>query len=318
MPLKKLAAVCSALATLWVVRCEAETRYVAAYGNDSSTSCLANAPCFTLAGAHNRATPGDTIICLTSPYPVALSITKSVTIDCSSARAAVQTSFISVGSESTRNAIVISIAPSAGDPLRTVRLRGITIDGGFPVTQNVSKVYDRGIDIRDATTAVYIEDCVITNIAQQGIYDHRIGGQTKLFVKDTVVSNSSGPGIVATSSAPGVMVLDNVSMLNNLYGAAAAVGNNISITRSVLSGNAQAGVVADGGAQITIDGSLISNNNIGMLVGGTLRLLDTKIQFNNQAVSGPAISLGRNTFSGNSAIGNVPVLASGASGDVYN
>ena len=139
---------------------------------------------------------------------------------------------------------------SSADPLRTVRLRGLTIDGaisnnngGFPS----GRFYDRGIEIQAAAT-VYIEDCVIANVNQRGIYDHRTGGQTKLFVKDTIISGNGGPGIVAGSAAVGVTVLDNVTSENNAYGIAAASGNNVTIRNSVFSGNSVAGVEGDSGA----------------------------------------------------------------------
>lgn len=91
----------------------------------------------------------------------------------------------------------------------------------------------------------------------------------------------------------------------------------MTVRNSTLSGNAQAGAAADGGAQITLENSTITNNNVGVL-GGTVRLLRNNISFNNQAIQGTATSLGGNVFSGNSTAGAAPTLASGASGDVTN
>jgi hypothetical protein len=310
----KLAA--AAVATvLGAASCHATAFYVSASG--SGSTCTIAQPCLYLSTAIGAAGIGDSIICLSAPQPSNLTITKSITIDCSGARGELRdnSAYGALGS-GTRPAVVISITPSSADPLRTVRLSGLTVDG-----ENVSSAVGRWLDIGieiDAAATVYVEDCVISNVKSQGILDRRSGGQTLLFVKNTVVSGNGGPGIVASSGAPGVMVLDNVSLLNNLYGLAAASGNNVFVNNSVISGNAQAGVEADGGAQVTVDSSKITNNNIGVLVGGTVRLLNSNVSFNNQAVSGSAISLGRNTFSGNSAIGSTPPLASGASGDVYN
>jgi hypothetical protein len=256
---------------------------------------------------------GDTIICLSAPGGTGFAITKSVTIDCAAAGAPVRGNFAVV--DNVTVTVSINIPPSQSDPLRQVRLRGLTIDGAY--SSNTGYYFSRGIDIQ-AAAAVYVEDCVISNVSQQGIYDHRTGGQTKLFVKNSVISGNGGPGIVAKSGAPGVMVLDNVSLLNNTYGLATATGNNVTLKNSTISGNSQAGVEADGGAQVTVENSTITNNNIGVLAGGTIRLLRNNISFNNQAVSGSAISLGGNVYSGNSAIGNAPSLATGAQADVYN
>jgi hypothetical protein len=310
--LVKVFAVASAIATMTVAPCHASaTWYVdgSASANNNST-CSVSAPCQRIETALSIAIAGDSIICLKPPLtPNSLTITKSLTIDCSTSRGPVRDAgIIVVGSNPTLLDSILINLPSS-DALQKVRLRGFNIDGDRGI--------DRGIDIQ-AGGAVYIEDCVIENYRMQGIYDHRTGGQTKLFVKDTVISNNGGPGIVAASGAPGVMVLDNVSLQNNLYGLATASGNNITLRNSVVSGNTQAGVEADGGAQVTVENSTITNNNYGALVGGTVRLLRNNISFNNQAVSGSATSLGGNVYSGNAAIGATPTLATGATGDVYN
>jgi hypothetical protein len=296
-------AVASAVALLGTAPCHANTFYVA--GNGTGTSCSLASPCNSIQQALNTAASGDTIVCVTSPLQGGFYITKSVTIDCASARASVQTS----GYNLAGFGVVVVVNLATNDPQQTVSLRGLDIDG--------SRSFDRGIQIQSAK-AVFIEDCVVSNATSQGVYDQRTGGQTKLFVKNTVVSNNAGPGIVATSAAPGVMVLDNVSLLNNTYGLATASGNNVTLRNSLVSGNTQAGVEADGGAQVTVENSTITNGNYGVLVGGTVRLSNSNVSFNNQAVSGTAISAGGNKFLGNAAIGNTPSLASGASGDVYN
>jgi hypothetical protein len=63
----------------------AGTLYVAAGGTGSSP-CTAAAPCNTIATALAFAIAGDTIVCLSPPDRAALSITKSVTVDCSGTR----------------------------------------------------------------------------------------------------------------------------------------------------------------------------------------------------------------------------------------
>jgi hypothetical protein len=201
---------------------------------------------------------------------------------------------------------------SSADPFRTVRLRGLTIDGG---ALSGGHLYDRGIEIQSAA-AVYIEDGVISNVNQQGIYDHRTGGQTKLFVKDTIVSGSGVAGIVASSAAVGITVLDNVTSENNGYGIAAATGNNVEINRSVFSGNSSAGIEGDPGAQIVVANSTISNNNIGVQSFSSLRLRNTNISFNNTAVRGASGSLGGNSFSGNGSVGTAPTPIAGAPSDI--
>jgi hypothetical protein len=277
------------------------TTYVATYG--TGTDCTRSSPCNRYDLAFAKAFPEGSIVCLEPGNYGSIVITRSIVIDC-------------LGQTGTNGGSSAAI-DDAGFAALTINI---------PTTQSSRRVVLRGLTFNNAEVGVYIraaavvsiENCRIENSSKQGILDKRTGGQTKLFVKDSTIENGSGPGIVATSQAPGVMVLDNVSVLNNTYGVAAATGNNITLKNSTVSGNTQAGAVADGGAQITVENSTITNNNIGVLVGGTLRLLRNNISFNNQAVSGPAISLGGNVYSGNAAIGATPPYASGASGDVYN
>lgn len=196
-----------------------------------------------------------------------------------------------------------------------MRLRGLDVDGGRVTPTASTHLLDRGIDIQ-AATAVYIEDCIISNTNQQGIYDHRTGGQTRLFIKDTFISGNGRPGIGLGAQGPNTNVLDNVSSENNAYGIAAANGNTVVINRSVFAGNSTAGIEGDSGAQIIVDNSKISQNNIGVQSGGSVRLSNNDIAFNSTAISGPAGTMGFNRFSGNSSMGTPLMPISGAPADI--
>ena len=146
-----------------------------------------------------------------------------------------------------------------------------------------------------------------------------MGGQTRLFVKDSIISGNGGPGIVAASQGTSATVLDNVSLLNNAYGLATATGNNVVITRSTISGNTTAGVEADPGAQVNVLNSVLSHNTTNIQALGTIRLQESTIQFSNTAIQGSgAISGGGNRFFGNGSVGSTPTLATGAPPDVFN
>ena len=282
---------------------DASLLYVA--GSGIGSVCSFTSPCSNIATALAGAGPGDTIVCLSPPFQTNLLITKSVTIDCSGARAWVRD--IGVGA-----AITINVLGSPSDLLRTVRLRGMTVDGLLP---NGPRIYEQGIDIQSAA-AIYIEDCIIANVKQQGILDHRIGGPTKLFIKDTIVSGNGGTGIGIVSQGPTTTVLDNVNSENNAYGIAVANGNDVLISRSVFSGNSVAGIEGDSGAQIVVDGSSISHNNIGVQSVSSVRLSNNNIAFNNSAISGSSGTFGNNRFSGNGTIGTAPTPLGGASSDL--
>jgi hypothetical protein len=291
----------AAFALLFATPGNAATRFVAANGT-ATTFCFRDAPCGSLTLALSAAAAGDTIICVSPVTDGFLVIAQSVTIDCSTARSSIRDASVTahpfIG-------ISINIPPGGSNPT-TVRLRGLTVDG--------ARFFDRGIDIQ-AATAVYIEDCVISNVNQQGIYDHRTGGQTKLFITDSIISGNLGAGIVAAAGATGIVVLDNVRSENNAYGIAAATGNNVAITRSVFSGNSTAGVEGDNGGLIMLDSSTISHNSIGVQSVGSVRLSNNNIAFNNVAISGATGTFGNNRLSGNNSPGTVSTPNGSASGE---
>jgi hypothetical protein len=282
--------------------------YVASNGIDSA-SCNRGAPCATITQALANALPNDTIVCVgTVAAADALTITKSIDIECSGARAVLRDA-----SSNNNTAIFIDIATGSGDPSRTVRLRGITIIGAG---QGPGFFRSRGIDIVSAAM-VSIEDCVVSDMLQQGIIDRRNDAQqTNLFISDSIIRNNGGPGIVAAASAVNIVALDNVRSERNLYGIAAASGNNVVINRSVFSGNTKGGVEGDPGAQVVVNNSTISHNGIGVQSFQSVRLSNNDIAFNTTAVSGSSGTFGNNRFSGNGTIGTAPAALGGASSDL--
>ena len=103
-------------------------------------------------------------------------------------------------------------------------------------------------------------------------------------------------------------------MLDNAFGLAAGTGNNVVIARSVFSGNSGTGIEADAGAQVMVDSSVISNNAIGLQVGGLIRVGNSDIVFNGAAFSGALGTYGNNRILGN--LGTPPNPAGGVTNDL--
>jgi hypothetical protein len=282
--------------------------YVASFGDDGN-NCQKATPCSSLEKALAVSSPNDTIVCLDTTVSTWIFIDRSIDIDCSAARHVLREG--STGLNGAAAAIFIDIVVSANDPFRTVRLRGISIQGA----NNTAKLAARGIDILSAAL-VSIEDVVVSDVGQQGIIDRRTGGQTQLFITDSTVRFNTGAGIVAAAAAPGVVVLDNVRSENNSYGIAVASGNNVVINRSVFSGNSAAGIEGDAGAQVVVNNSTISHNNFGVVSNQSIRLSNNDIAFNNTAISGSSGTFGNNRFSGNVTMGTAPAALGGASSDL--
>jgi hypothetical protein len=157
---------------------------------------------------------------------------------------------------------------------------------------------------------------VVNGVTQIGIQDARIGNPTKLFIKDSIIRNNGGPGIVVASPALSITVLDNVTSENNTYGIAVANGNSVAITRSVFSGNSVAGVEGDNGAKIILDNNTVTHNGQGIQSNSSVRLSNNNIAFNNTAISGFSGTFGNNRFSANVSFGTAPTALGGATSDL--
>jgi hypothetical protein len=275
---------------------QATRTWVSGVGDDVNP-CSRTAPCKTFAGAISKTATAGEINCLDPGGFGTVTITKSMTLNCHEILGSILASGVP--------GITIN-ATAAGS---RVVLRGLQINGVQGGTVVAGTI---GVRIL-AAAVVAIEDTVITQFAQQGIVDARTGGGTKLFIENVTVSHNVGNGIVAAGGSTNNVSMDQVYVLENAGGLAAATGNNVAVRRSVFAGNSGAGVEADSGGQVTVDASLISNNGIGAQVGGTIKVSNSDIVFNTNAFSGPVVSFGNNRITG--AIGQTPNTAGGPSTD---
>jgi hypothetical protein len=277
--------------------------WVSGVGDDANP-CSRTAPCRTFAGAISKTFINGEIDCLDPGGYGTLTITKSITIDCTG-------TFGSVLASGTTG-FNINIAVNANDPFRTVRLRGLSINGTGASGAIGTRTGVRGVSILSAAV-VMLEDLVISDFSLQGVSDTRSAGG-KLFIRNSVIRNNTGTGIgVAGTGGTNNAVIQNVHSINNGFGVAAATGNNVSITRSVFSGNTTAGVEADAGGQIGLDDSLVSANATGLLNGGTMSISNSSVSFNTTGISGATSSFGNNRVFGNAAAGTAPTVGAASS-----
>jgi hypothetical protein len=252
--------------------------WVSRNGSDTNP-CTAVAPCATFAGALFKTGPGNEVSCLDSGNFGQVTITLTVVIDCTG----------TVGTPNGDSSVTCSSAIVINVPGGVVSLRGLNVAafGTIPCQTN-------GILIQ-AATAVYIEDCVIENFTQKGIFDNRTSGGTKLVIKNTIVRNIAGPGIVVAATPRNSAVLDNVQSVGNTFGIAVGNSNNVVINRSVMSENSNAGIEADVGSYVYVDNTMISQNgDFGVYAAGTVGLANSDITFNATGISGATMSYGNN------------------------
>ncbi len=282
---------------------QATRTFVSGVGNDADP-CSRTAPCKTFSGAISKTFINGEIDCLDPGGFGTLTITKSITIDCRHT----QGSILASGT----TGITVNIPVNANDPFRTVRIRGLSINGTGSSGAVGTRTGLRGINILQALTVI-VEDTVISDFSLQGISDTRSTAGGKLLIRNSVVRNNTGAGIGVAGAATNNISLENVHSINNGFGVAAGNANNVGIARSVFSGNTTAGVEGDAGSQIGLDDSLVSGNATGLQSNGTMSISNSEISFNTTGITGATTSFGNNRIFGNTGAGTVPTLGAASS-----
>ncbi len=282
---------------------DAQTRTWVSGKGDDTNPCSSTSPCRTFAGAITKTALGGEINCLDAGGFGAVAITKSITIDCHDV-------FASIQNAGANGINVLFDAFAAGDTRKTVRLRNLNING---LTTGLI-----GINITGATNAsnsqVFIDDCLIDGMyagAMRGISDRRSGGE--LWVFNTTVRNIGGVAIDIApggSATPLNVTLDHVRVQNGDLGVAIGRPARVLIDRSVFAGNKTGGIQADGGVELNVSNSRISDNGTGVRGGGgIIRLSNNEIAFNRIGIAGATTSFGNNRISGNGTPGTGPTAA---------
>ena len=304
--LVKVAAAAAALFALGQTSAQAQaTRtWVSGVGNDANP-CSRTAPCKTFAGAISKTFINGEINCLDPGGFGTVTITKSITIDCHEV-------FASILASGT-NGININIAAgNPNDPLRSVRIRNLNINGAGASGSVGTRTGLKGINIL-AATSVFVEDTFILNFTQQGILDSRTTGGT-LVINNTTVVHNAGPGIQIAPSSGATRIdasLYNVRSENNTDGLRIGSAVRAMVRQSILSHNAN-GVQVDGPAangRVDINNSTFSGNTNGILRGaGGIAVVSESDFFSNATAktggSGGLLSFGTNRLSQNVADGD--------------
>lgn len=294
---------------------QATRTWVSGVGDDANP-CSRTAPCKTFAGAISKTAVNGEINCIDPGGFGAVTITKSITIDCNEV-------FGSILNSGTNGINIPFDSFGAGDVRKTVRVRNLSINGA-----NAGVV---GIRITGgaviAAGVVFIENSVVDGNfggVARGITDERTGGG-ELYITNTTVRNTGATGIVINPGAGAVAgqridaTLHNVRVQNSNFGISIGSGARVMINSSVFSGNTQAGIEAETSfspVEVNVDNSAISNNGIGVqkLIGSvTIRLSNSNIAFNATGISGATQSFTNNRISGNGAAGIAPTPIGAAS-----
>ena len=207
-----------------IASAQATRTWVSGVGDDANP-CSRTAPCKTFAGAISKTANGGEIDCLDPGGFGAVTITKSITIDCDSGAGGV----LAAGTNG------INIAATGTD---IIVLRNLTINGAGVGANNIAGI--NGINITLAKS-VGLEDVVINNWSQSCLS----------------ISSSAAVAVYADDSK-----FINCNAGNNASAAAVFAGQNakVTITRSLIAITPGPGVAQGStGSQVFITGSTIAS-----------------------------------------------------------
>ncbi len=278
---------------------QASRTWVSGVGDDVNP-CSRTAPCKTFAGAISKTAVNGEINCLDPGGFGAVSITKSITIDCHEI-------FGSILNASTNGINILFDSFAGTDVRKTVNIRNLNLQGADTGLNGI-RIIGAG-----AGSFVNVEDCLINgNFGSPGtgIADQRTNGT--LNVVNTTIRDMGGSGFTIASAAAGLIkaTLSNVRVINSASGVAVGAGAAVHLSNSLVSSNSVAGISISGGG-INVDATTISFNLVGVKqAGGSVNLSNNDLSFNTTGVSGTVNSHSNNRFDSNGAGGTITPIGS--------
>lgn len=268
-----------------LVSAQATRTWISGVGDDANP-CSRTAPCKTYQGTISKTAPNGEIDAIDPGGFGAVTITKSITID--------GTPFMAGVLVSGSNGIIIN-APGGSVTLRNLVINGLTT--GL-----------NGIRIINAD-AVFIENCQIFGF-NRGISDERVAGE--LSVSNTVLKNNGQTNAYLGTGSDVKTLFDNVQIKSGGNFGLWFSSGRVIIRNCVVSANADAGILAEGSADIDVEGGTISQNMFGIGTGSgtpTVRVGNVTVTMNKigLSISGGRIdSYGNNKISGNTSGSDAP------------
>jgi len=258
--------------------------------NGAGAACTRAAPCLTFAAAHTATDPGGTIKCADAGNFGVVTITKSLTIDCTGTNGGIV--------NTAGNAVVVNGANVA------VTLRGLSIDGAGTASIGVGLINGRSL---------HVENCAIGrhNAGNGAGIQFNPTGAAELFVTDSTISENGvgifGGGILIQPNGSGsaLVALNRVTVNRNSDGI---VANGLNTTGAIVMEVRDSSVARNTGtgifaltdasrAGIVIDRSTSTLNGGGISVSGANAL----VHLGNSAVRGNNVGL--------SAVGGGQILS---------
>lgn len=224
------------LATASVSHAQATRTWVSGVGDDVNP-CSRTAPCKTFAGAISKTAAGGEINCIDPGGFGAVTITKSITIDC----AGVMGSILFTGATSGVNVNGANIV---------VTLRNLSMNGSG--TGQVGVRFTSGKQLN-------IENVTISQAAQQGVLVAAMASGGGLVIKNSTISNNVDGVRVAFGNT---MVSHSIVSGNSGWALISETNGRISADSNLLVNNGIAVQAGNGGAGQANATVRITNNDV--------------------------------------------------------
>jgi len=266
---------------------QATRTWISGVGDDANP-CSRTAPCKTWAGAISKTAAGGEIDCLDPGGFGSVTITKSITLDCSEGEGGSAGGILNSGVPG-----VIINDPNGGTaPTLKVYLRNMSINGAGVTVGTYAVRFLSG-------KSLTMQNVLINNQGTGGVpavsfEPSAASVGAKLVMKDVFISNTLGNGVQFTSAGAVAIggILDNVTITDTNMAVEVNDGATVTIVNSNLSYNYGRGVEANSingvvGETVNIDGVTIAGNlNVGVvaLAGATVRVSNSGIYGNSQGL----------------------------------
>ena len=231
-----------------IAEAQATRTWVSGLGDDFNP-CSRTAPCKTFSGAQPNTAVNGEINCLDPGGYGSITIVKSLTIDCEDTQG-------SIIASNTSGILINLTTTLANDPISTVRIRGLSINGvGSCGTGCGTATGTRGIQVSSGNSRavkLFVDEVFIQNFINEGIFFNGPGGD--LTVRDSLITNVIGTGV---NSGAGIRALSTISGQTG--------GVHVTVTRTTVNYCTQ-GIRLEGNTTGTITNSVASNNSLNGIV----------------------------------------------------
>jgi hypothetical protein len=282
-----------------LAQAQATRTWVSGVGDDANP-CSRTAPCKTFAGAISKTAAGGEINCLDPAGYGAVTITKSLTIDCHYTEGGILAASV--------NAVIINALSTDKIILRGLDINGAGGSGGLD-----------GIRFL-AGGSLHVEDTAINNMTNGINVGVNQAAAAEVYVTRSYIRNNSNVGIFISNAAAGLVqtIIEQSTVENNVFGLFGSNNTRTTTRDSVFSGNSTAGILSQvnpgaGTSEINVDTCVVTGNGTGLSAGasavanqGNLRVSNSTISANGTGVTagnGQALSFCDNKLLGNTAPG---------------